>query len=121
MNHALLMSIGIRIRQARRAAKLTQEKLGEHLGISKQMVSHIERGRHHVTVDHIIIICRACNTSADWLILGRGADTAVPDRILAVARRIVSMKPEQQELLLTMFSGIANHEHVSVFAGKSRE
>lgn len=114
------MSIGIRIRQARAAAKLTQTQLAEPLGITKQMVSHIETGRHAPTAEHIITICRVCNTSADFLLLNKGARDSLPPDVVEVARRILAMPREQRELLLQMFSGAADPARVEEFAKKPR-
>lgn len=45
------MSIGERIQEARLASELTQEQLALDFHLSKQMVSHVERGRRKLPKD----------------------------------------------------------------------
>lgn len=60
-----------RIAMVRKAAGLTQEQLGERLGVSRQAVSKWESGQ---TVPDAVTIARLCETlhvSADYVLLGR--------------------------------------------------
>lgn len=40
-------TIPARVRAAREAAGLTQEDLGDRMGVSKARISDVEQGRHH--------------------------------------------------------------------------
>jgi transcriptional regulator with XRE-family HTH domain len=118
--HRNAMTIGERIRLARKKAGLSQERLGETLGVTKQMVSHIEVGRHAPTVDHVITICQRCDVTADFLLLGLDRPAPIDARIAEAARRIAAMPSQQQELLFQMFSASADPEKVENFANKPR-
>ena len=62
--------IGKRIRQGRRTAGLTQEKLAEAAGISTAFTGHIERGTRIPSVETLCRICRALGMSMDQTIQG---------------------------------------------------
>jgi transcriptional regulator with XRE-family HTH domain len=49
-------AIGLRIRAARRAAGLTQDKLGERVDLTRVTISNIERGRNAALLDSLIRI-----------------------------------------------------------------
>lgn len=64
------MELSERIIQARKQAGLTQEQLGEKLGVSRQAVSKWESGQANPDVAYIMEMCRLFDVSADWLLLG---------------------------------------------------
>jgi transcriptional regulator with XRE-family HTH domain len=73
MNYALM---GERIKQARNAGRLTQEKLAEVCNISASFLGHIERGTRIPSIETLYSLCRALNVSADYL-LGLSAETVI--------------------------------------------
>lgn len=64
------MELNDRIIQARKQAGLTQEQLGEKLGVSRQAVSKWESGQANPDVSYIVEMCRLFDVSSDWLLLG---------------------------------------------------
>ena len=60
-----------RVAAARKAAGLTQEALGEKLGISRQAVSKWESGQAVPDLDTVAKLCLALGFSADYLLFGR--------------------------------------------------
>jgi transcriptional regulator with XRE-family HTH domain len=48
--------IGGRVRDARNALKLTQEQLGEAVGLDRKTVNRIENGTHSPLMDHMLLI-----------------------------------------------------------------
>ena len=65
------MELNERIIQARKQAGLTQEQLGEKLGVSRQAVSKWESGQANPDVTYIMEICHLFGLSADWLLFGK--------------------------------------------------
>lgn len=51
--------LGARIREFRRARRMTQETLGEKAGLSYKFIGEIERGQGNPTVDTLQALCRA--------------------------------------------------------------
>lgn len=67
---ALLKVLGDEIRKARLAADLTQEELAARAKVTREYVSHVERGVYRPTVDVLIRLCAAMKTRA-WKVLRR--------------------------------------------------
>ena len=65
------MELNERIIQARKQAGLTQEQLGERLGVSRQAVSKWESGQANPDVAYVMAMCRLFDVSADWLLFGK--------------------------------------------------
>lgn len=57
-----------RIRSLRISCNLSQQQLGEILGISKPAVSDIERGRRTTTIEKLVEIAEQFNVSTDYLL-----------------------------------------------------
>lgn len=52
-------AIGTNVRAARIERKLTQEKLGELVGLDRKTVNRIEQGTHATLIDHLLLIADA--------------------------------------------------------------
>ena len=75
------MELYERIALARKKAGLSQEQLGEKLGVSRQAVSKWESGQTNPDVAYVTEMCRLFGVSADWLLLGEEhADERPPAR-----------------------------------------
>ena len=65
------MELNERITQARKRAHLSQEQLGERLGVSRQAVSKWESGQTNPDVAYVAQMCQILAVSPEWLLLGR--------------------------------------------------
>ena len=75
------MTLGERIALARKRAGLSQEQLGEKLGVSRQAVSKWESDQTNPDVAYVAQMCRLLEVSSDWLLLGEeSAQLAAPER-----------------------------------------
>lgn len=61
------MTVNERVREIRKAEKLTLEKFGEKLGVGKTAISSIEHGINGVTDQMIKLICREFGYREEWL------------------------------------------------------
>lgn len=73
-NDNIGMSIGSRIKEARRAAKLTQKELAKKVGMAQASLSELETGESQGTT-LIASFAAALGVSALWLETGRGQMT----------------------------------------------
>lgn len=64
------MTIGERIRDARKTNRITQEKLAELLEVSRVTISSWENGENTPTVDNIIALSEVLRVSTDYLLKG---------------------------------------------------
>ena len=65
------MELKDRIAAVRKAAGLTQEQLGELLGVSRQAVSRWESGQTSPDASTLAALCEKLRVSADYLLLGK--------------------------------------------------
>jgi transcriptional regulator with XRE-family HTH domain len=61
--------LGDRIRTARENMNLTQEKLAEITGLSNNYISNIERNQSIPSLDTLVKICNALETTPDRVLL----------------------------------------------------
>lgn len=66
------MTANERIKYLREHLNISQEKLGETIGLSKSGISSIENGNRNVTEKHIKLISSCFNVNEDWLRTGNG-------------------------------------------------
>ena len=62
------MSLGLRIASMRGYRRLTQEQLGDMVGVSKQALSGWEHGTSRPNADYIRKLCLALGCSSDYLL-----------------------------------------------------
>jgi transcriptional regulator with XRE-family HTH domain len=60
--------LGKRIKAARLAAGMTQEKLAEKINLSSGHCAHVERGTTKVSLSALVAIANALNTTTDKLL-----------------------------------------------------
>lgn len=65
------MSIGDRVRRARKKAGLTQRQLGDEVGVKQATISGLEKGDSRSSA-YLVQIARVCGVNADWLATGNG-------------------------------------------------
>lgn len=61
--------LGIRIKAARESKKLTQEQLAEITGLTNNYISNIERTHSKPSIETLIKICNALETTPDYVLL----------------------------------------------------
>lgn len=73
------MNIGERIQSHRKDAGMSQEQLGEKLGVSRQAVSKWETGESLPELDKIILIAQVFGVTTDELLRGSGLEGECPN------------------------------------------
>jgi len=66
------MSIGTRIRHARKQKKLTQLQLADMIHVSKSACGQWERGRTSPTIENLSHLAISLEVNFEWLATGRG-------------------------------------------------
>lgn len=84
------MNLGERIALARKKAGLSQEQLGEKLGVSRQAVSKWESSQTNPDVAYVAQMCRLLEVSSDWLLLGEESGQSAPPARCPNCQTIVS-------------------------------
>ncbi len=89
------LTMGDRIKEARKMQKLTQEQLAERLDISVEFVSQIERGMKLPSMHVFIKLIEALNVSADYLL----RDFVSTGQLFgdnAIGRKIEQLEPKHR-------------------------
>lgn len=89
------LTMGDRIREARKKKGLTQEQLSEHLEVSVEFVSKIERGLSMPSMQVFIKLVETLNVSADYLL----RDSVSTGALLgdnSIGRKIENLTPKQR-------------------------
>lgn len=104
-----IMTQGDRVKEVRKALKLTLEEFGVKVGVTKQTISRIENGINNLTDQMIKSICREFNVNYDWLMDGDGdMFTNLPQTILDELCKQYDMDGEDKMLIefyLTLDAG----------------
>ncbi len=57
-----------RLRLAREAAGLNQSELAEKIGVTRNVISMVEKGKQSLATRHVVKACRVLGVSADHLL-----------------------------------------------------
>ena len=70
-DHVYNKEIGRRVRSVRMMNNLTQDNLGDMLGITGQAIQKIEAGENMITVNSLIIMCEKLDVTPDYILFNR--------------------------------------------------
>lgn len=96
----LNVKIGNRIRIAREAAGLTQDRFAELVSLATKNVSDIERGVVGISVGTLIRICETLSVSSDSILFGEGTGNDAQ----SISDRLSILPPEQFEIALDIIN-----------------
>lgn len=97
------MTQGERIRELRKALKLTLDRFGERVGVKKSALSQIENGKSGVTDQMIKSICREFDVSETWIRTGEGEMFPPVDRRTEIARLTRQLLNEEKDSFKNRF------------------
>lgn len=82
------MTVGERIKAARKSLGLTLEEFGKKLGVGKTAISKLEKGERNLTDQMLLSIHREFNVREEWLRDGVGEmfEPAASDELDALAK-----------------------------------
>lgn len=85
--------IGLRVKQAREAAGLTQERLAELVDVTAQYLSGVERGAVELSVPVLRRLCSVLCVSSDFLLEGDSR----PTDATGIVARLSRLSPEHMK------------------------
>lgn len=115
-------SIGSRIKELRKGAKLTLEALGQRVGISNSALSLIENGKNTPSSRTVKLIARELGASERWILTGEGDPRAASgdaeleafiesrgcsEDVAQLLRAFFSMTPAQREATVNFIRQVA--------------
>lgn len=97
--------IGEKIKKARIATGMSQEKLADLCGISLSFLGHIERGTRKMSLETLVSICNQLNLSCDYLLMDE-----LPENDIVIQTIATTAKKHgtyQYERFLTIIKALA--------------
>jgi len=105
------IQIGLRVKQAREAAGLTQERLSELLDVTAQYLSGVERGAVGLSVPVLIRLCAVLLVSSDFILTGDREHSDVTGITARLSRLPSEHIRNVEEILNRYIEGIAITQH----------
>ncbi len=108
------MTQGERVKEIRKHYKLTLEKFGQKLGVTKVAISNIENGNRNLTEQMTKSICREFNVDYRWLTTGEGKMTMDSDNeVMDAIDRIMAGESDFHKKLLKWCATSLDDEDLS--------
>lgn len=89
------VQIGERIHISREAIGMTQEALSEHVGVSVQYISDLERGIVGTSIPTLIKICEVLQVSSDYILF----NYADANDLSNITEKIKHLPPEKLKIV----------------------
>lgn len=107
----ITVTVGKRIRKARKAQKLTMEQLAERCGLHPAYIGQLERGEKNASLSTIEKVACALDLSLTELITNSDTVTGTAKNIPADCRNIIcTLPPESHEAVYSLLKQIINLE-----------
>lgn len=104
-----------RVRRLRERLGMSQEALGEALGIGRSAVSRIENGKNTLTEQNIKLLCQMFGVNREWLLTGKGEMmAAIPSGELAALARRYELR-EKDYVLIEKLLKMSPRERDGIF------
>jgi transcriptional regulator with XRE-family HTH domain len=102
------LRIGALIRLRRTSIGMSQEKLGEILGVTFQQVQKYEKGTNRVSASRLVEIAAALDAPVGYFLDQVAAPAELPDIDIAIALKIAKLDPLQQQQIRQIIDVIAS-------------
>ncbi len=100
--------VGKRIAERRKELGLKQSEVTEKAGLSDKYLSNIERATSVLSVDVLMKICNALDTTPDYILLGTATEINNSDYQKYVCAKLNEMSEEKQKLALSLIDWLSN-------------
>lgn len=110
MSYVDYKKLGERIAARRRELGLKQWQVNDMAGLSDKYLSNIERASSVLSVDVLMRLCSALDTTPDALLLGTAAVKDETDHIKSAVSKIGKMNDKQVRLAVSLLDWILEQE-----------
>jgi len=105
------IQIGLRVKKAREAAGLTQERLAELVDVTAQYLSGVERGTVGLSVPVLTHLCTVLRVPSDFILMGDVECSDVTSITARLSRLPVEHVKTVEDILNCYMEGIAIEQH----------
>ena len=104
-------AIAERLREARKAAGLSQGRVAKLLQMHRPTISEIEAGNRRVSAEELVKFAETYDVTVSWL-LGEAAEQLEMDdpRLQLAARELSKLKPDDLDRLLRLLASMRNSD-----------
>ena len=104
-------AIAERLREARKAAGLSQGQVAKLLQMHRPTISEIEAGNRRVSAEELVKFAETYDVTVSWL-LGETAEQLKMDdpRLQLAARELSKLKPDDLDRLLRLLASMRNSD-----------
>jgi transcriptional regulator with XRE-family HTH domain len=104
-------AIAERLKEARKAAGLSQGQVAKILNIHRPTISEIEAGNRRVSAEELVPLAEMYDVTVSWL-LGETADKLEIDdpRLQLAARELSKLKPDDLDRLLRLLASMRSSD-----------
>lgn len=110
MSYIDYKEVGKRIALRRRELGLKQWQAEQRAGLSDKYLSNIERATSVLSVDVLMRICAALETTPDEILLGAVVDNEENDYLRSMTNRMKQMSSQQARLALSLMDWILSQK-----------
>ncbi len=110
MTEDILQIAGKRIEEARKAQGLTQQELGDAIGVSRQRIGQYENGERTLKIYHFREIAKILNVSTDYLLGLSDIQTSNIDK-KEICRRL-HIPDEMYDILRKLFLDVSPYAYI---------
>lgn len=100
------MNLEERLKVAREEARISQEKLGELIGVTKQTIQRYEKNAGGIPLNKLIKIGEVTQVSLNWLIHGDQKVVTKNEKIALLAQKIERVDKETLEEIIKIAEAI---------------
>lgn len=113
--------VGRRLREARRAAGLSQADVGVRLGISHVAVGDWERGRSLIGLDQLLAVCEMLGRPVSFVVGVSDEGLAGLDDLSREIVELVQLMPERERLAVLTYARFVAEQAARQAADESDE
>lgn len=103
--------MNVRLKEIRKTLNLSQEKMGERLGVTKTAISKMELGTYGITDSMAKLVCKEFNIDYIWLTTGKGKMFSdIDSDIMARIDYIMTGEDSTAKRIFTEFAKLNENE-----------
>lgn len=103
----MIRCMGERIKAARKRKKITQQKLGDLIGLNEKTISAIENDNALTKLENLVKICDVLEVSPNYLLLGT-SKSALIEETSRLAQLLKSKKPDEIRIIYDFLEALLN-------------
>ena len=105
------LAIAERLREARKAAGLSQGQVAKLLQMHRPTVSEIEAGNRRIPAEELVKFAETYDVTASWLLGETAEQLEMNDpRLQLAARELSKLKPDDLDRLLRLLASMRNSD-----------